>query len=100
MARNTQSGSKHGFDFQGVNLNSLESLKKNQLLSPPRQRDTIVLSDVMPFHHHDGIPKILLMLVQAFVDCEAYKEQGIFRLAADTDDRKSMRNELGVVGMD
>lgn len=99
-ARTTQSGSKHGFDFQGVNLNSLESLKKSQLLSPQRQREAVVLSDAMPFHHHDGIPRILLILVNAFVDCEAYKERGIFRLAADNDERLSVRNELGVVGME
>ena len=95
------SGSKRGLDFQTLCVKDLDGLKKTQLLPPGASgaRDQVTLSDAMPLHFHPGIPRLLLILVQAFVDAEAYKEVGIFRIAADADEKKRIRNELGVVGV-
>ena len=97
LQRRTATGSK-GLDFQRIHVNALDTLKRAELTGS-RPRDAVVLMDVMPLHHHDGIPKLLLVIVQSFVDREAYKEEGIFRISAEADRKRKLQTELGLVGM-
>ena len=97
LQRRTTTGSK-GLDFQRIHVNALDALKRADLTAS-RPRDAVTLMDIMPFHHHDGIPKLLLIIVQSFVDREAYKEEGIFRISAESDREKKLLTELGLVGV-
>lgn len=55
------------------------------------------ITDSIPIYHHEGVPKLLQMLVQTFISLEGYKEKGIFRLASDADEKNRMRAALGMV---
>ena len=97
LQRRTATGSK-GLDFQRIHVNALDALKRADLTAS-RPRDAVTLMDIMPLHRHDGIPKLLLVIVQSFVDREAYKEEGIFRISAEADRKRKLLTELGLVGV-
>ncbi|KAK8807993.1 hypothetical protein WA588_006478, partial [Blastocystis sp. NMH] len=94
LQRRTATGSK-GLDFQRIHVNALDALKRADLTAS-RPRDAVALMDIMPLHRHDGIPKLLLVIVQSFVDREAYKEEGIFRISAEADRKRKLLTELGL----
>ena len=96
LQRRTATGSK-GLDFQRIHVNALDALKRADLTAS-RPRDAVTLMDIMPLHRH-GIPKLLLVIVQSFVDREAYKEEGIFRISAEADRKRKLLTELGLVGV-
>ena len=101
----TKSG-KHVFDFSAVSADAVDQIKRNQIVSKisnsphaslttSRGPDRLIqLQDIVPYHYHPDIPKVLQILVLQLKELDVYSEKGIFRISSDSDQLSELMSDI------
>ena len=78
----------------------LHSSSQNNSLSHPiftNNMEYIVLKDLIEYEYHPQIPRLLQILCRQLVNLEGYKEEGIFRMSASSDEQSRLHSALSIV---